>query len=95
MIERVLEPLIAGITTHDDAGFAAPAGHRGHPGQAAQGVIIYNFAGYLSSNTTRSDIYHNIYKSWKDVITAAVESVPEQDNNYVDILSAFHVFNSL
>ena len=50
---------------------------------------IYNFAGYLSSNTTRSDIYHNIYKSWKDVITATVESVPEQDNNYVDILSLF------
>ena len=40
MIERVREPLIAGITAHDDAGFAAPAGHRGHPGQAAQGMII-------------------------------------------------------
>src|SRR6516165_10519634 len=40
MLERVLEPLIAGITTDDDAGFAAAAGHRGHPGQGAQGVII-------------------------------------------------------
>src|SRR5437667_6105650 len=40
MIERVREPLIAGITAHDDAGFAAAAGHRGHPGQAAQGMII-------------------------------------------------------
>jgi hypothetical protein len=40
MIERVREPLIAGITTHDNAGFAAAAGYRGHSGQAAQGVII-------------------------------------------------------
>src|SRR5205807_2599459 len=40
MIERVREPLIAGITTHDDAGFAAAAGYRGYPGQAAQGMII-------------------------------------------------------
>jgi hypothetical protein len=34
------EPFIASITAVDEAGFAAPAGHRGHPGQAAQGVII-------------------------------------------------------
>src|ERR1700730_17603137 len=40
MIERGREPLIAGITAHDDAGFAAAAGHRGPPGQAAQGMII-------------------------------------------------------
>jgi hypothetical protein len=40
MIERVREPLIAGITAHDDAGFAAAAGHRGHLRQGAQGMII-------------------------------------------------------
>src|SRR2546430_9707036 len=34
MIERVREPLIAGITAHDDAGFAAAAGY---PGPSRQG----------------------------------------------------------
>jgi hypothetical protein len=40
MIEHLFEPLIAGVTAHDDAGFAAATSHRGHPGQAAQSVII-------------------------------------------------------
>ena len=40
MIERVLQPLVTGITADDEAGLAGAPGYRCHTGQAAQGVIV-------------------------------------------------------
>src|SRR5580693_3838080 len=53
MIERVREPLIAGVTAHDDAGFAAAAGHRDHPGQAYY-CSPWSFVGVLALRPIRS-----------------------------------------
>ena len=54
MIERVREPLIAGVTAYDDAGFAAAAGHRGHPGQASIGGRLASQAAYRTCRVPNS-----------------------------------------
>src|ERR1700726_3977072 len=41
MIERVREPLIAGVTAYDDAGFAAAAGHRGSEERNAAVLAVF------------------------------------------------------
>ena len=40
MIERIIQPLVAGVAAHHDAALTAASGHRCDPGQQAQGMVI-------------------------------------------------------
>ena len=51
--------------------------------------VVYNLFGRLSDKPAKRDIYRQTYESWKDVTKVAVESMPEEDKRYIDILALF------
>jgi hypothetical protein len=52
-------------------------------------TFFYNFHGRLNEEPTKSEICVEMYRSWRDVVTLAIESKPEQDKGYIDMLSLF------
>jgi hypothetical protein len=49
----------------------------------------------LPHDATKVDVYRQAYESWKDVVRVAVESMPQEDPRYVEILTIFMYASSL
>jgi DNA-binding winged helix-turn-helix (wHTH) protein len=51
--------------------------------------VVYNLSGRFSTAPTASQICREIYESWRELITGAVEREPGQNEVYISILSLF------